>query len=346
MQVARLVEPLRFEIQNDPEPQPREGEVLIQSLSVGVCASDVHYYAEGGIGENRLTEPLIPGHEPMGTVVGVGPIVSEDWIGRRVAIEPGVPCFNCEFCLRGDVNLCPDVRFFGTPPIDGAFREKFTHPAVMLEEVPDDFSPGDGAMLEPLGVAIHSVDLVRPKTGTSAVVVGCGTIGLSTIIMLRAAGVAPIYAVDPLEYRTNLALKNGADHVFNGTAADELDGFLEATKGRGADAVFEAAGKGPAQPPSMEMAAVGGKVVVIGISAEDQVMYRESFARRKGLTIYMARRSRFTLRRGIELIQSGRIDLSDLVTHRFPLARIQEAFEIVRGYRDDVVKAVIEPCTH
>jgi len=343
MKVARLMEPLRFELRDECEPVPGPGEALVESLAVGICASDIHYYAEGGIGENRLTEPLIPGHEPMGTVMAVGPNVAEEWIGKRVAVEPGVPCFKCEVCLRGDINLCPEVRFFGTPPIDGAFRERFVHPAVMLEEVPEDFSPTDGAMLEPLGVAIHAVDLAKPRTGTGAVVVGCGTIGLSTIVMLRAAGVSPIYAMDPLPYRIEIAQKVGADQVFLGLAADVLEDYMAVTKRRGTEVVFEAAGQAAAHAPAMEMAAIGGKAVIIGITAADRVTYRESRARRKGLTIYMARRSRFTLRRGIQLIQSNRIDLSELVTHRFPLGRIQEAFEIARHYRDGVVKAVIEP---
>ena len=342
MKVARLLEPRRFEIREEPVPEPGPGEVLIQSQAVGICASDIHYYAEGAIGDARVTAPFILGHEPMGTILGVGAEVSKNLVGKRVAIEPGIPCFECELCLKGDQNLCPNVRFFGSPPIEGAFRERFTHPAGLVEEVPDDFSPSDGALLEPLGVAIHAVDLSKAKVASSATVVGCGTIGLCTVAVLKAAGVTRILAVDPLGYRTQIAQKVGATETFIGSAEDALSEMLKATGGRGTDLVFEAAGYASAHAPSMEMACIGGKVVIIGISSEDRVSYKESAARRKGLTIYMARRSRRALRRGIDLVAAGRIDLSPLVTHRFPLDRIQEAFETVSGYKDGAVKAVIE----
>jgi L-iditol 2-dehydrogenase len=342
MRVARLLEPNRFSLVEEPAPTPGKGEALLRTDSVGICASDLHYFLEGGIGETRFAEPIVLGHEPMGTVLEVGEGVDPGWIGKRVAVEPGIPCFECEWCQRGDHNLCPHVRFFGSPPIDGAFREFFTHPAILLEPLPDRFSAADGALLEPLGVAIHAVDLVRPRTATPVLVVGCGTIGLCTILILRAAGVCPIHAIDPLAYRTDLALACGADKVHVGEAEETLEEVLKETRGRGFDLVFEAAGQGSAQEPSIELTAIGGKTVLIGITSKDRIEFRESRARRKGLTLYMARRSRRTLDRGVRLIESGRIDTRHLVTHRFPLSQVQTAFEVAAGYRDGILKAVIE----
>ncbi|MCA9439163.1 MAG: alcohol dehydrogenase catalytic domain-containing protein [Candidatus Omnitrophica bacterium] len=343
MRVVRLLKPYEFQISEEDAPSPGREEVLVQSQSVGVCASDIHYYKHGGIGDARPRGPIILGHEPMGRIVDVGEGVGSDWIGKRVAIEPGIPCFECEHCLSGNLNLCPNVRFFGSPPIDGAFREKFCHPACLVEPVPDDFSDEMGAILEPLGVAIHAVDLIQPKTGVSTVVVGCGAIGLCTIAMLRAAGASPIYAVDPLEYRTEIALQVGATQVIAKEGKEAVEEILSLTEGKGCPTAFEAAGYASAHQPTLDMASIGAKVMIIGISAENHVSFEEGRARRKGLTIYMCRRSRNTLKRGIELISSGRIDLSPLVTHHFNLDQVTDAFETAANYRDGVIKAVVHP---
>ncbi len=343
MRVARLLKPYEFELSEMDSPSPKPGEVLIESRSVGVCASDLHYYKHGGIGDTRADRPIVLGHEPMGRVLEVGEGVSSDWVGKRVAIEPGIPCFECEHCLSGNLNLCPNVRFFGSPPIDGAFREKFCHPVSLVEPVPEHCSDEMGALLEPLGVAIHAVDLIQPRTGVGTVVVGCGTIGLCTIAMLKAAGASPIYAVDPLEYRTETALKVGATHVIAKEGDKAVADILSLTEGRGCATAFEAAGYAAAHQPTLDMAAIGAKVMIIGISAENRISFEEGRARRKGLTIYMCRRSRNTLKRGIELISSGRIDLTPLVTHHFNLDQVTEAFEIAAHYRDGVIKAVVHP---
>lgn len=343
MRAARLLKPYEFLLTEEEIPTPRPGEALIESRSVGLCASDIHYYKHGGIGDVRPTEPIILGHEPMGRIVSVGEGASEDWIGKRVAVEPGIPCFHCEHCHRGNHNLCPNVRFFGSPPVDGAFRERFCHPVSLVEVLPDSVSDEMGAMLEPLGVAVHAVDLLSPKTAQSAVVVGCGTIGLCLIAVLRASGVSPIYAVDPLGYRTTLAGRMGADKVFAELGAEAVQDLLSETGGRGCDLAFEAAGCASAHEPTLRMAAIGGKVMIVGISSDNRIAFEEGMARRKGLTIYMCRRSRNTLRRSIQLMASGLVDLSPLVTHHFTLDRIAEAFDAAANYRDGVVKAVVHP---
>jgi len=343
MRAVRLMKPYDFQMTEMESPVPSAGEVLIRSRSVGVCASDLHYYKHGGIGDARVQRPIILGHEPMGEVLEVGESVSSDWVGKRVAIEPGIPCFKCEHCLGGNMNLCPNVRFFGSPPIDGAFREKFCHPVCLVEPVPDNFSDEMGALLEPLGVAIHAVDLIQPKTGVGTVVVGCGTIGLCTIAILRAAGASPIYAVDPLEYRTDTALKVGATQVIATHSAEAVERILSLTGGKGCPTVFEAAGYASAHQPSIDMAGIGAKVMFIGITADNHISFEEGRARRKGLTLYMCRRSRNTLKRGIEMISAGRIDLSPLVTHHFNLDQIAEAFETASNYKDGVIKAVVHP---
>jgi L-iditol 2-dehydrogenase len=342
MRVARLhgIHDLRLE--EMPQPEPGPGEVLLKVASVGVCGSDVHYYEEGRIGDAVVTAPIIMGHEFSAWIAGQGPGVEGLEIGQLAAIEPAIPCGECESCQHGHPNLCPDVRFCGTPPIDGVFAEYTIMPAENCFPLPADFGPEEGAMLEPLGIAIHAVDLAHLKPGQTVAVLGAGPIGLLTAAVAKAAGAGAIYMTEPLADRRKFALDYVADAALNPDEVDVVAEITRLTGGRGVDVAFEAAGAPETPDQAAAVARYGGVVVIAGIPSDDTYSMGASTARRKGLTIKLVRRMKHTYPRAIRLVQEGLVDVKPLVTHLFPLERIADAFEMVVDYDDGVLRAVIQ----
>lgn len=330
---------VRFE--DCPTPTPGPGEVLLQIASVGVCGSDVHYYLEGRIGHQVITAPLIMGHEFSARVVELGAGVHGLPPGQLVAVEPAIPCEQCEHCLEGHPNLCPNVRFCGTPPVNGVFAEYAVMPAGNCFPLPAGFSPDDGAMLEPLGIAIHAVDLAHLRPGSTVAVLGAGPIGLLCAAVARTAGANQVYMTEPLAYRREFAHRYIADAVFDPRAVNPAAEIERLTAGRGVDVVFEAAGAPETPQQAAEIVRIGGKVILAGIPAEDNLAFQASTVRRKGLTIKLVRRMKHTYPRAIRLVQSGQVDVKPLVTHFLPLSGVGEAMELVSGYRDGVIKAMI-----
>jgi L-iditol 2-dehydrogenase len=325
-----------------PRPAPGPGQVLLRVASVGVCGSDVHYYLHGRIGSQVVTGPIIMGHEFSAWVAELGAGLQGPEIGQLVAVDPGISCGHCESCQQGHPNLCPDVRFCGTPPIDGVFAEYTVMPAANCFPLPGGFDPVAGALLEPLGIAIHAVDLAHLKPGQTVAVLGAGPIGLLIAAVARAAGAASVLMTEPLADRRHFALDYAADAVLDPTQADMVAAILHMTGGRGVDVAFEAAGAPETPQQAAAVVRIGGTVIVAGIPADDTMTMNAGTVRRKGLTIKLVRRMKHTYPRAIRLVQTGRVDVQPLATHRFPLERIAEAFELVAGYRDGVLRAVIQ----
>lgn len=329
-----------------PDPEPGPGEVLIRVKSVGVCGSDLHYYKEGCIGDAVIRDGFIMGHEFAGVIeaAGEGVSVREFRVGDRVAVDPSIACGQCEFCLKGHPNLCLNLRFAGQPPDeDGALCQLVNWPARCCFKISDAISDADGAMLEPLGVALFATDLGKVQLGDTVVIIGCGPIGLLTLQCARLAGAGRVIALDKLAYRLKAARDLGADDTLLVTGDSHIESVLDWTAGRGADVVFEAAGDNDAPRDAVEMARRGGMVVYIGIPPKDYIMFSAHSSRRKGLTIKLVRRMKHTYPRAIQLVESGKIDVSALVTHTFPLHEGGKAFDLVSVYADEVIKAVIEP---
>ena len=321
-----------------PRPQPGPGELLLAVRAVGLCGSDLHYYLEGGIGSAQVRTPLILGHEFAAEIVDPQAAEYGFTSGQLVAVDPARSCGGCEWCLQGHPNLCPAVRFTGSPPdLQGALAEYVTARPEALFPVPVSFSPSDTALLEPLGVAIHAVDLshLRPMEGVA--VLGAGPIGLLILQVARAAGADPVFAVDPLPYRTVLAERLGADRT-----AQTHEPILEWTAGRGVDVVFEATNSALAPAQATAVARIGGRVLLAGIPSQEAFSLNASVMRRKGLTLKMVRRMKHTYPRAIGLVAGGRVQLDPLVTHRFPLKRAAEAFALQTSCGDGVIKIVIE----
>jgi L-iditol 2-dehydrogenase len=342
-----LTGPRAIEMTTAERPAPREGEVLVELTAVGVCGSDVHWYLEGGIGTSKLKGPLTLGHEPAGRVVEVGAGVDAGLKGRRVALEPAIHCGKCKFCLRGDINLCPEVRFMGTVPTHGAYRELMTHPASLVAPLPDSVDDAMGALLEPLAIAVHVSDLLKPKLGANVVIQGAGPIGLSCLMAMKLHGPRRIVVVEPLEYRRQLALEMGADVALSPDDPDAVREVERATaehgKGYGAEYVIEAVGLPKSFDQMVRFAEPGGKIALVGIDPHDRLGFNHSVARRKGVTVIMVRRSRNTLHRALELTVRGLWRPQPLVTHHRGLGDLPPTMEMVAGYADGVIKAMIRP---
>lgn len=345
MLTSRLYGIRDLRVERAPVPTPGPGEVLLKIASVGTCGSDVHYYLEGGIGDAIVKEPITMGHEFSAWIAGFGPEVEAHHdlrLGQLVAVEPAISCGVCEFCQHGHPNICPNVRFCGTPPIDGVFAEYAVMPAENCFPLPEGFSPDDGALLEPLGIAIHTVDLAHLKVGQTVAVLGAGVIGLMTAAVAKAAGAGAIYMTEPLAHRQKFALGYVADAVYDPELEDVVAAIMRATNGRGVDVAFEAAGAHETPDQAARVTCPGGKVVVVGIPSDDTMTMNASVIRRKGLTIKLVRRMKHTYPRAIRMVQRGLVDIAPLATHRYPLERIVEAFELVAGYKDGVLRAMIQ----
>lgn len=310
-------------------------DTLLKITSVGVCGSDLHWFEEGAIGDAKLKHPLVLGHE-FAAVVQSGPLR-----GRRVAVDPAIPCGHCELCLVGHGNLCEKPIFSGHGTQDGALREYMPWPSENLHLLPDSISDDDGALLEPLGVAIHAVDLGHIKTGMSVGVFGVGAIGLLTQQVARAAGAIELFVTDRRQHRLDASEELGAHHRY--VADDyftESQAILADTNKRGLDVVFECAGDNAAVESAFNAVKPGGTVVLVGIPSDDRTSFRASTARRKGLTIKMSRRMKPVYPRAIALVQQGRVNVRALVSSRFKLADSQAAFEVAQ--RREGLKVVIE----
>jgi L-iditol 2-dehydrogenase len=342
MQASFLYGIRDLRLKEAPVPLPDPGEVLLKIASVGVCGSDVHYYVEGRIGIQVVTDPIIMGHEFSAWVAGVGAGVTGLENGQLVAVEPGISCGHCEPCLSGHPNLCPQVRFCGTPPVNGVFSEYAVMPAKNCFPLPQEFTAEQGALLEPLGIALHSVDLAQLKPGQTIAVLGAGPIGLLIAAVARACGASEVYMTEPLAYRREFARSYVADAALDPYANEVVEEIRNLTNGRGVDVAFEAAGALETPQQAAAVTRPGGKVILVGIPADDTMTMNASTARHRGLTIKLVRRMKHTYPRAIRLVQSGQVHLDPLVTHRFPLSRIAEAFELVAGYRDRILRAIIE----
>jgi L-iditol 2-dehydrogenase len=334
MRVARLHGVADLRLADEPVPVPGPGMSLVRVSAAGICGSDLHWWSEGGIGDAVLGQPLVPGHEAAG-IIASGPRR-----GERVAIDPAITCGTCRPCRSGYRNLCTRIRFAGHGTQDGAMREYLAWPSDLLHPLPGTLTDADGAMLEPLGVAVHAAGLGHLRLGGSAAVAGCGPVGLLLIQVLRAAGAAWVAAFDPLPHRREAASRLGADLV----AAPEQAGIqadLHAVTGGGVDAAFEMAGTDGGVQLAITAARPGGRVVLGGIPGDDQTRFQASAARRKGLTIAMARRMNETYPRAIGLAAARKVDLSSVVSHRYPLAHAHDAFEAAA--QRNGLKVIIEP---
>ncbi len=345
---ARLHGPRDLRVERLPAPShPGTEQVLLRTSMTSICGSDLHTYLDGYVGDTALEAPLVLGHEFSGIVEEVGPDGRDGndqplRPGQRVAVDPASPCFRCEFCEKGHPNLCRRLHFCGLYPDDGSLQEWMLMPARCCFPLPDKLDDIEGALLEPLGIALHALDLARPKVGESVAILGAGPIGLLILRLAALSGAHPLVVTDPHGWRLDFARRWGADLTVPVKTVDPVKAVMDLTRNRGVDVVIEAAWGAETVEQSAEMASLGGRVVLVGIPREDRLEVRASAARRKGLTIKLSRRMKHTYPRAISLALRGQVDLMGLVTHRFSLPQAPEAFALNADYRDKVIKVVIE----
>ncbi len=330
MKALRLHAPGDLRLHDEPLPDSSLEEPTLHVKAVGICGSDLHWFGEGSIGDARLEKPLVLGHEFAA--------ITDD--GRRVAVDPAIPCDECEYCKRGYPNLCANLRFAGHGIQDGGLREVMAWPRKCLFDLPDSINDVDGAMLEPLGVTMHAMELSKIQAGMRVGVFGCGPIGLLIIQLARFSGAAHILATDTRVHRLEAAQNFGASQVLLTKDQNQSREIQKAVQEAGVDIAFEAAGVQAAVDDAFAAVRPGGKVILVGIPDDDRTSFSASLARRKGLTIKFVRRMKHTYPRAIELVSKGLVDVRSLVTHRFPLGQAMEAFRV--AVRREGLKVIIE----
>ncbi|MBD3390441.1 MAG: alcohol dehydrogenase catalytic domain-containing protein [Chitinivibrionales bacterium] len=346
MKAAVLTGIRKVEVRDAPDtPAPGTGEVLVSVGAVGVCGSDVHYFRTGRIGGQVVEYPYTVGHECSGVVEQVGPHVSRVRPGDRIAIEPAIACHSCDQCIAGRPNTCRNLRFMSCPgEAEGLLRERILVPEKNCFTVPDNVTLEQAAFAEPLSVGVYSVKRSSCAAGSSAGVLGTGPIGLSVLLSLRAAGITACYASDRLAPRRAAAGRVGAKWIGDPGATDVLSALVAgpgAPEPAGLDVVFECCGEQEALDQAIRLLKPGGELVIVGIPDAGRISFDVDDFRRKEISTTYIRRQAKCVAEAVDVIAANPADVDSLITHRFPVHETQDAFELVDGYRDGVIKAMI-----
>jgi L-iditol 2-dehydrogenase len=344
--VLNGIRTLGWETREVPTPGPHEVRVRVRRI--GVCGSDVHYYTHGRIGPFVVEAPLVLGHEVMGVVEALGEGVTRLSVGDRVALEPGYPCRRCAYCKRGEYNLCPEMTFMATPPVDGALAEYVIWPDDFAFPLPDTVSDDAGALLEPLAVGVWAARKGAVGPGDSVAVFGAGPIGCTTIQAAKAAGATTIIAVDLEDFRLDLARRVGATHSLNAGHQDVLAVIRELTRRdlplshAGVDVAFETAGSLPTTRLTLAAPRPGGRAVLVGLPPDPEVNLDLVSAASREVTLRGVFRYASCYPAAIDLVASGAVDLDLLVTHRYTFDQTPDAFAFADHGRKTSMKVMIE----
>jgi len=340
---AVLMKKADLQLIETPIPIPEENQVLIKMHKVGICGSDVHYWSRGACGKYVVKEPMILGHESAGVVVQIGANVKHLSPGDRVAIEPGVPCSRCSLCREGRYNLCPDIRFCATPPVDGSLSRFYAHDADFCFKLPDHVTLEEGALLEPLSVAVHACKRAGVTVGAEILICGAGPIGLVTLLTAKAMGAERVCITDISAERLSVASRLGADCVIKVEKCDEvtLADQIESAFGCKPNIAIECSGADSSMRTAIYATRSGGVVVLVGRGSLNVSLPITNAATRevdiRGLFRYAN-----CYEDALGLITSGKIDVKSLVTHRFPLEESLKAFETAKSGDGGAIKVIIE----
>ena len=336
--VAKLTQIRKIKIFEEEIPKLQKGQILVAMKSVGICGSDMHYFKEGGLGSFKNPLPMYMGHEPSGIIVDSNG--SEKFKeGDRVAVEPGMPCVTSYWSMKGKHNLCEKGTFMGANA-QGAFADYVIVEELQLVKIPDNMSYNLASLLEPLGVCLHTANLIEPKFTESATIFGAGPIGLCMYSILEKAGVKDIFMVDKLPYRVKFAKEFGASESF--LLADDYNKKIkELTHGMGTTMAIDTGGTAESIDGCINVSSVNGKVALIGIPEADFVNYNPHRMRSKELTIKNVRRSNQTLDDCVKHY-TGDNNIEKIISHEFNFEDIQKAFDLVADYGDQVLKCIIK----
>lgn len=342
MKVAVMTGIGKIGYERRPVPEPQDDEVLVKLEYVGICGSDLHYYESGAIGGYVVKPPFVLGHEPGGIVVKTGKNVRGLKAGDKVALEPGKTCGHCEFCRQGKYNLCPDVVFFATPPVDGVFAEYVAHKADLCFKLPENVSTMEGELIEPLAVGFHAAMQGGARFGQRALVFGAGCIGLVSLLALKALGVSEVYVVDVVASRLQKAEQLGASAVVNGAEEDVAARLAELTGGEGIDLAIETSGSETAANQAIGAAKKGSVIVFVGYGRTGRTTLSMSLALDKELTFKTVFRYRHIYPLAIRAVAEGRVNLKGVVSHVFGFDELQRAMDLSVSDKERIVKAVVK----
>ncbi len=343
MDAAVLRKPMDIRVEKVAVPKPQPDEALIRVHCIGVCGSDIQYYEHGKIGRYVVKEPIILGHELAGEVVEVGERVQNVKIGDRVAVEPGVTCGRCDYCKSGRYNLCPDVVFMATPPVDGAWAEYVAVRSDFLFKIPDEMSYEAGALIEPLSVGIHAMNRGKVTPADRMLVTGLGPIGLLAIQAAKIHGISEIYASDVIPLRRELALELGATAVIDPINENMDDKINQLTGGKGITVAVETSGNEQAIANVFKLVNRGGRIVIVGLPASEGVKIDITHLADAEYDVYGVFRYANTYPTAIQAISNLNLDVEKIITHKFSLADIHEAIELARTQKDTSIKVMIYP---
>lgn len=342
MRAMMLTARRKMQLREVPAPTIRHGhDVLIKVNAVGVCGSDVHYYVDGRIGSQVVKYPFTVGHEFSGTVQDVGRAAKRIKPGMRVAVDPAMVCGKCDQCRAGRPHTCRRNRFLGCPgQAEGCLSEFVVMPEECCISIQPKTTFEQAAIGEPLSIGAYSVSLSVPMKGARIAILGCGPIGLSCLLPAKMQGAAAVYMTDRLDYRLRTARRAGATWTGNPDREDVV-AAISKKEPLLLDAVLECCGQQAAMDQAVKLIKPGGKLVLVGIPTVDRISFAIDEMRRKEIVLQNVRRQNGFAEKAIRMVESGRVNVDFMVTHRFPLEKAAEAFELVANYRDGVVKAMI-----
>ncbi|MEC0332122.1 NAD(P)-dependent alcohol dehydrogenase [Paenibacillus macerans] len=343
MKAAIMDKPLSIAVKEMDIPAPKENEALIKVYCIGICGSDVHYYEHGKIGRYVVKEPIVLGHELAGEVVEVGVNVTNVAVGDRVAVEPGVACGHCDYCKSGRYNLCPDVAFLATPPVNGAWAEYIVMPSDYLFKLPDTMSYEEGALLEPLSVGFHALLRGRAKPFDRLLITGLGPIGLLAGQAAKLFGVSEIYGTDMVPLRRQMALDLGFTAALDPAGEDVRERLAELTGGEGITLIVESSGNAKAMADTIKLVRRGGRIVFVGLPASDTVPMDMGQLIDGEIDAYGVFRYANTYKPAIQALQHSSAEMEKIITHRYALTDIKEAVETARTAKETSIKVMIYP---
>lgn len=333
-----------MKITNASEPiLTGNNDVKIKLASIGVCGSDIHYYSEGKIGTQIVKYPFAVGHECSGTIVEVGPEVTNVKVGDLVVVDPAVHCGHCDQCLSGRPHTCRNNKFLGCPgQLEGCLSDYIVMPSFTCFPVTGKMNPVQAALIEPFTIGVYSVKLAEiKKKETSAVIFGAGPIGLSILLKLLADEIKNVGMIEPLDYRLKKAKEIGARYFVN-PEKQNVETEVKKQEELLVDVVFEASGEQDAVNNAVKILKPGGKLILVGIPPSAQYTFDMDLMRRKEITIINVRRQNHCVEEAINLVISGKADVEKMVTHHFTFDDTGTAFDIVEQYKDGVIKAMID----
>ena len=342
MKAITLTALKQMELREIPEPAiEKDTDVLLKIEKVGVCGSDVHYHETGRIGSHVVEYPFIIGHECAATVKAIGKAVSRVKVGDEVVVDPATSCHKCDQCRQGRENTCENLSFLGTPGQgNGCLCEYIVMSQDSCYPTKKEITLEQAALCEPFVIGVYSVRQSKISNDSKIAILGYGPIGLSCMVAAQAEDVKEIYMTDKLDYRAEMAKKAGAVWTGNPDRENIVKEIME-REPSGMDIVYECAGQQETLDEAVELLKPGGKLMLIGIPRIERISFSIDQLRRKELTLINIRRQNNCTQAAIDLIASGKINLDFMITHRFTFEQTPAAFEMVAGYRDGIVKAMI-----